>query len=150
MFNDRLRNLRQDKKLNMKQTAAALKMPYTTYVSYEKDEREPNSEILVQLANFFDCSVDYLIGRSKHIKVQGSFTNINLSNHEKKVITSYRQKPEMQPAVDRLLGIDEAGYVPVAVAARSTENKPVEITYISKEKLKQLDNAESSENEVDI
>lgn len=130
MFDDRLKNLRQDKKLNMKQTAAALKMPYTTYVSYEKDEREPNSEILVQLANFFDCSVDYLIGRSKHIKVQGSFANINLSNHEKKVITSYRQKPEMQPAVDRLLGIDEEEpkLIPTLVAARSKNNdEPIHI-----------------------
>lgn len=130
MFDDRLRNLRQDKKLNMKQTAAALKMPYTTYVSYEKDEREPNSEILVQLANFFDCSVDYLIGRSKHIKVQGSFTNINLSNHEKEVITSYRQKPEMQAAVDRLLGVDEeeTELIPTLVAARSKNNdEPIHI-----------------------
>lgn len=37
---------------------------YTTYVGYEKNEREPNSEALVALADFFNCSVDYLIGRS--------------------------------------------------------------------------------------
>lgn len=60
----RLKELRQEIKLNMRQTAIALKMPYTTYVSYEKGEREPNSEVLILLANFFGCSVDYLVGRS--------------------------------------------------------------------------------------
>lgn len=130
MFDDRLKNLRQDKKLNMKQTAAALQMPYTTYVSYEKDEREPNSEILVQLADFFDCSVDYLIGRSKHKKVQNTFVNLNLTYHEKNVITAYRDKPEMQPAVDRLLGVDEeeTELIPSLVAARSKNNdEPIHI-----------------------
>lgn len=64
MFESRLRKLREDKGINMKQTARALGIPYTTYVGYEKNEREPNSEVLVRLANFFNCSVDYLIGRS--------------------------------------------------------------------------------------
>ena len=31
-----------------------------------------------------------------------------LSEHEKKLISAYRDKPEMQPAVDRLLAIDSA------------------------------------------
>ena len=39
-------------------------MPYTTYVNYEKGTREPNSETLIALANFYETSVDYLIGKS--------------------------------------------------------------------------------------
>lgn len=64
MFENRLTELRESKKLNMKQTAQLLGIPYTTYVGYEKNEREPNSEVLILLADFFNCSVDYLIGRS--------------------------------------------------------------------------------------
>lgn len=64
MFENRLTKLRESKKLNMKQTAQKLGIPYTTYVGYEKNEREPNSEVLILLADFFNCSVDYLIGRS--------------------------------------------------------------------------------------
>lgn len=40
-----------------------------------------------------------------------SFNNnlqYNLSEHEKRLISAYRDKPEMQPAVDKLLGIDSA------------------------------------------
>lgn len=61
----RLKELREAKKLNMRQAAKALEIPYTTYISYEKGDREPNSEMLILLAGFFNCSVDYLIGRDE-------------------------------------------------------------------------------------
>ena len=64
MFQSRLSELRKSKGYNMKQTAKMLNMPYTTYVGYEKGEREPDSEKLILLSNFFNCSVDYLIYRS--------------------------------------------------------------------------------------
>ncbi len=60
----RLKELRIKRNLNMRQTALALEIPYTTYISYEKGDREPNSEMLINLADFFNCSVDYLLGRS--------------------------------------------------------------------------------------
>lgn len=64
----KLRELREEKHLNMRQTSMLLNMPYTTYVSYEKGDREPNSEVLAKLATFFDCSIDYLVGRSNDRK----------------------------------------------------------------------------------
>lgn len=64
MFRNRLSELRKSKGYNMKQTAAMLNLPYTTYVGYEKGEREPDSEKLILLSNFFNCSIDYLIYRS--------------------------------------------------------------------------------------
>lgn len=60
----RLKELRLEKGMNMRQTAIALNIPYTTYISYEKAEREPNSETLIMLADYFNCSIDYLIGRT--------------------------------------------------------------------------------------
>jgi repressor LexA len=64
MFKSRIAHLRKEKGYNMKETAAKLNIPYTTYVSYEKGDREPDSEKLILLSNFFECSVDYLIYRS--------------------------------------------------------------------------------------
>ena len=60
----RLHELREEQVLNMSQMAQALNMKYTTYISYEKGEREPNSELLIKFAKFFDVSIDYLIGFS--------------------------------------------------------------------------------------
>lgn len=59
----RIKELRENKGLNMKEAARLLNMPYTTYVNYEKGLREPTSEVLILLANFYDTSVDYIVGR---------------------------------------------------------------------------------------
>lgn len=60
----RIKQLRESKGLNMKEAARLLALPYTTYVNYEKGQREPTSEVLIQLADFFETTVDYLVGRS--------------------------------------------------------------------------------------
>jgi transcriptional regulator with XRE-family HTH domain len=61
---NRLKELRLLLGWNMKEAAQKIGIPYTTYVSYEKGEREMNSEVLIKLADFFGCSVDYLLGKS--------------------------------------------------------------------------------------
>ena len=47
----------------------------------------------------------------------------NLTIHEEKLITLYRSKPEMQPAVDKLLGVDEEPAENVAYAAAQSGKK---------------------------
>lgn len=59
-----IKELRESKGLNMREAARLLGLPYTTYVNYEKGLREPTSEVLIQLANFYEVSIDYLVGRS--------------------------------------------------------------------------------------
>lgn len=61
---NRIKQLRNEKQISMKEAAHALGIPYTTYVGYEKGDREPNSEMLIKIASFFSVSVDYLICRS--------------------------------------------------------------------------------------
>ena len=61
---NRIPELRAEKGISMRDAARMLGMPYTTYVNYEKGTREPNSETLIALANFYETSVDYLIGKS--------------------------------------------------------------------------------------
>jgi len=67
---NRIAELRVALGLNMKETAEKLGMPYTTYVNYEKGTREPNSETLIQLANFFGTSIDYLLGKNDYLGAQ--------------------------------------------------------------------------------
>jgi len=59
-----IRELREAKGINMREAAKQLKMPYTTYVNYEKGFREPTSEVLIQIADFYGTTIDYLVGRS--------------------------------------------------------------------------------------
>lgn len=61
---NRMKELREEKKISMKEAARRLGIPYTTYVNYEKGLREPNSEMLINISNFFNCTIDYLLGKS--------------------------------------------------------------------------------------
>lgn len=150
---NRLKQLRQELDKSMADVARELHIPYTTYVNYEKEVREPNSETLIEFANYFSCSVDYLICRSDNREVMTDVREIELTRHEKKLVVAYRNKPEMQPAIDKLLNINDDSseeYVTVLTAARSSDNRPIEFQKISKEKLELLKNAKSVEDESDL
>jgi repressor LexA len=61
MYNN-LKKLREQRGFNMKEIAIKLGIPYTTYVGYEKGEREPNSAVLIKIANYYNTSVDFILG----------------------------------------------------------------------------------------
>ena len=63
----RLAELRKSRGLTMKEVAQALKIPYTSYVNYEKGEREPSIDKLIFIADFYKISLDYLMGRTSKI-----------------------------------------------------------------------------------
>lgn len=61
---ERLKQLRKNKKLLQRDVAAYLGVDRTTYVKYETGVSEPSMEILSRLSEFFDVSVDFLLGRT--------------------------------------------------------------------------------------
>ncbi len=69
MFGDRLLKLREEMGKSKKEVADALHMPYNTYSNYEADLREPNSEVLIKIADFYETSIDYLLGLTKIKKI---------------------------------------------------------------------------------
>lgn len=60
----RIRALREDKDFTQQQVASALNLPRRTYANYETNLRGVPSEILCQLADFYNTSTDYLLGRT--------------------------------------------------------------------------------------
>ena len=58
----RIRDLREDADLTQKQLARLLYMHKTTYANYEQGKREPPLAFIVQLAVFYNVSVDYIAG----------------------------------------------------------------------------------------
>jgi len=62
-FGQRLRKLRQKHNLDQTALADVLEMTQGAISLYERGERDPGTETLSRLADFFDVSVDYLVGR---------------------------------------------------------------------------------------
>ena len=65
LFPARLRKLREAKRLNAKTLGELCGLSKNTIGRYENGEREPTAQSLVALADFFDVSIDYLMGREK-------------------------------------------------------------------------------------
>ncbi|MDS1004925.1 helix-turn-helix transcriptional regulator [Clostridium sporogenes] len=64
MFGDRLKDLRERKQLTQNEFASILGIGRTTLSHYELNNREPDFETLEKIANYFDVSIDYLVGRT--------------------------------------------------------------------------------------
>jgi len=60
----RLRKLRKERKISQLKLALDLNMNQNTISRYETQEREADYETLVRFADYFDVSLDYLLGRS--------------------------------------------------------------------------------------
>lgn len=60
----RLKELRIEKGLKQKEVANSLNLSPQVYCNYETEKRKPTPEMLCTLADYFDVSVDYLIGKS--------------------------------------------------------------------------------------
>lgn len=58
-----LKNLRIFLNKTQAEVAEALQIKRATYARYENDETEPDFETLGKMADYFSCTVDYLIGR---------------------------------------------------------------------------------------
>ena len=64
----RIRDLREDKYLSQKEIASILNMSQTGYSKYEVGTNDVPTKILIQLANFYNTSVDYILGLTNEIK----------------------------------------------------------------------------------
>jgi transcriptional regulator with XRE-family HTH domain len=61
---ERLKQLRIEKGITQQQIANDLGIHYSTYGKYELGQRDTDTETLNKLADYFDVSVDYLLGRT--------------------------------------------------------------------------------------
>jgi len=64
LFKFRLKALRQDSDLTQNELAKILNISRTTISGYENAGTEPSFEILNKIADYFNVSIDYLLGRT--------------------------------------------------------------------------------------
>lgn len=66
VLSERLTELKSSKNFLQKQIAEGAGVPLRTYQRYENGEREPSASIIISLADFFNVSTDYLLGRTNN------------------------------------------------------------------------------------
>lgn len=84
MFAERLRELRESKKLTQKELASIINVTQGAIGFWERGKREPDYKTLCQLASVFNVSIEYLIGEASSDKIvimgrNGTYKEINVS-----------------------------------------------------------------------
>lgn len=59
----KLKELREQKKITQTQLAKETNIPMISYTRYENGITEPSVQILIKLADYYNVSLDYLVGR---------------------------------------------------------------------------------------
>lgn len=60
----RIRDLREDNDLKQSDLAKLLKCTQVCYSYYENGQRDIPTDVLIKLADFYNTSIDYLLGRT--------------------------------------------------------------------------------------
>lgn len=93
MIKDNLKTLRESKGLTKKQVAQGVGINERAYIAYEYGERDVSTETLCKLADFYEVSTDYLLGRTpvKQMATEENdpFAGIDISAVEKRIIEKY-------------------------------------------------------------
>ena len=62
----RIRELREDHDLTQTQVADMLGMKQPQYFRYEQGYRDIPTDMLIQLADYYNTSIDYMLGRTNN------------------------------------------------------------------------------------
>lgn len=73
MFSVRLREIRMKRGFTQQAMANLLGISLNGYQKYEQAERSPSLDCLVQIADIFDISIDYLLCRDEWLQSHGVF-----------------------------------------------------------------------------
>ena len=128
-ISERIRTLRKSEHLSQEQFGNLFGIAKTTVSSYERNNSVPDDELKIKICKYFKVSLDYLIGITD---IKQSFSTQSsdpaeptMNEKEIRVLFAYRTHPEMQPAVDKLLGIDtdapSAGNISADVAEEAKD-----------------------------
>lgn len=85
----RLKELRNNENLNQEDVAKIIQVARTTYSSYEQGLSEPNIETLCKLADHYNTSLDYLVGRNFNNELG------YLSDQERAMIETFKKLNEV-------------------------------------------------------
>lgn len=103
-FSERLKELREDSNISMKQLAQAIDVSDASVCKWENGLAEPKLSYLIKLAEYFDCSIDFLTGKDDEYTASASFPeetfHQTLSKHEMLILDSFRR---IDPKLQRLL-----------------------------------------------
>ena len=102
MFLEIFNELLAEHDLNRKKFSEQSGIPYPTVTGWTNLNRLPDYTALLKIADFFHCSVDYLMGRQDDFG-NAVYLSLELLSSERALVLTYRKlKPENQELIFKL------------------------------------------------
>ncbi len=125
--NNRLKNRRLDMGLTLEEVGNVVGITRSAVQKHEKGIIKNVYTSTVELfAKALRCSPAYLMSWTDDPSIDISTTNNDLTQKEKRLITAYRNKPNMQASIDKLLDIECGGSISDDITA-ALEEKGISI-----------------------
>lgn len=141
--------LMNEKDCDNQMLASELGLNRQVVTDWKAKRSKSYTKYIYQIADYFGVSVDYLLGNEnapQKATILIPKSNEALTEHEQVVIKAYRDQPAMQPAVDKLLGVEQDGEVTVYAAAHSVDKRPDGIISIPKDQWKKIEDAPDTDD----
>ena len=85
-----LKKLRNENKISQQQLADVIHVSQQSVNKYENHDVEPDIETLIKIADYFNVSVDYLIGRTEILQMADRLHMSDLTDSEVELINKFK------------------------------------------------------------
>lgn len=92
----RIKDLRKERNITQSDLAKILNVTQDSISLWEKNKRVPDTQYIIQLADYFEVSTDYLLGRSDdfgNVTVTTASSSAALTPDEQEILETYRNLP---------------------------------------------------------
>lgn len=104
IYGFRLKELREERGVSMMTLARAIGVSDTAVCKWENQDSEPKLSYIIKLADYFNCSADYLIGRSDDFG--GYIEQTQLTEEEKLILKNFRSlSPQIKLIASEIMNI---------------------------------------------
>lgn len=93
---NRIRELRKQHKMTMKELGAVVGLAESTISQYETGKRQPDNETLLKLGEYFNTSVDYLLGSTRTNENAPTLTQKDERDIEKRLQNTIEELESLQ------------------------------------------------------
>ncbi|MCX4363059.1 MAG: helix-turn-helix transcriptional regulator [Clostridia bacterium] len=91
MYGQKIKDLRIENNLKQIELAKLLNISQSAIVKYEKEQLQPNIDILNAIADIFNCTVDYILGRESEDGVVVIENLTFFKDNERVLLKSFRK-----------------------------------------------------------
>ncbi len=142
-----IKAIREMRGKKQQECADALGLTLRAWQTYEQGIREPKFETLIKIADMFQTTTDYLLGRDTSEKpaIDLLAAQFDMSALEQEIIKGYLDLPEnmrdnLMDFLERAVRKVQSG-IPTPMIARSSDDRPPGVMMLTPEQKKRLDEA---------